>query len=144
MLPFCFEHFTDYACLVEQKQHFTTVLQNFDNITHIFSAEKWYQPSELSWRGMIRPLLPKCWGKLWGRAQLGHPKNWYSVASERDQSSLLSVPPTVFRSCFCTHPRGLKNIFIFSMLWGFTLLRNILTVETWPLQLTKSKITKAT
>ena len=33
MLPFCFKRFIDYACLVEQKQHFTTVLQNFDNIT---------------------------------------------------------------------------------------------------------------
>lgn len=68
---------------------------SFDNIMLTFSAERWYQHSELSWRGTIKPLSPKCWGKFWGRAQLRHPEDraFFDLRKETRFPSLCPTQP---------------------------------------------------
>lgn len=136
----CFECFIDHVCWQKRTLYNYRIEQSFDNIMLTFSAKKRYRHSELSWRGTITQLLPKCWGKFWGRAQPGHPEDRASFCDLHKETGVpFSVPHTACRSCSCTHPEGLKNILIFSTLWDFILLQNMLTVGTWPLQLTKSE-----
>lgn len=74
MLPSCIDYSIDCSLLlVEHKVLWLCHRAKFDNVILTFSAEKWHLRLERSWRGMIKPLLPKCWGEFPGILD-GHSK----------------------------------------------------------------------